>query len=159
MEHLQNLITDRTQVDVAYCAQLKAKGWHGMSDVEKNEWHASMKGAYNHTDLNRVEAAAAYINERIRDFGYSLDLVTHVTWSRENLPSSEDFERYFENIEKIRALLEEHKSSPPTPSADISMFGYEEANHVEQILLDMEDLLNRIAAAWLFSNDIYSGEV
>lgn len=159
MEHLKNLITDRTQADVDYCAELKAKGWHGMSDAEKSEWQASMKGAYNYTDLNRVEAAAAYISERVRDFGYSLDLVTHVTWSRENLPTNVDFERYFENIAKIRALLAEHKASPPTPSADISTFGYEEANHVEQILLDMEDLLNRIAAVWLFSNDIYCGEV
>lgn len=156
---LHGLITDRTQFDVDYVLHLEAKGYFGMTDEEKAEWDASLKGAYNYTDLNRVEAAVAYLCNRFPEFGYSMELPTHINWEREDIPTPDDFERYIANIATLRAFFEEHKSSPSPPSADISSFGYQEANDVEQILMDLEKLFNNISSAWLFLDDIYAGEV
>lgn len=67
---LPEMVTDRTSADVSRVEELAAKGWSGMTTVEQTEWAAGMKGAYNHTDLNRVTAAMDYINEQLVGYGY-----------------------------------------------------------------------------------------
>ena len=52
-------ITNRTQGDVARRQALEQKGIANMTDTELAEWLAPSKGAYNYTDLNRVEEAVA----------------------------------------------------------------------------------------------------
>ena len=71
MSIIDELITDRTQADVTHWQKLHDKGWSGMTDEEKAEWNtASMKGAYNYTDLNRVIAAMDYLDETFTRYGY-----------------------------------------------------------------------------------------
>lgn len=70
MSIIDTLITDRTNADVQRWESLKSKGWSGMTDAEKAEWAAGMKGAYNYTDLNRVTEAMDYINEQLVGYGY-----------------------------------------------------------------------------------------
>ena len=65
------LITDRTQADVDRWAELKAKGWLGMSTAEQSEWSAGMKGAYNASDFNRVIEAMDYIDAELTSYGYA----------------------------------------------------------------------------------------
>ena len=65
MSILDSLITDRTQEDVQRWSALAAKGYSAMTEAEKAEWDAGMKGAYNYTDLNRVTACMEYINKRL----------------------------------------------------------------------------------------------
>ena len=155
------LITDRTAVDVDEVAALAEAIKVGTATAGQIQQYLNgvNKGAYGVSDLIRVETAMGYICDRLRDFGYPLVLLAVGEWSKDRLPTADDFNHYFANIAAIRAVLAEHKNSPPVPSSDISVFGYAEANAVEQILADMEELLNRIAAAWFYSNDIYSGEV
>lgn len=72
MSIIDELITDRTQSDVTHWQELHDKGWAGMTDEEKAEWNtASMKGAYNYTDLNRVTEAMDYLNDLFSGYGYS----------------------------------------------------------------------------------------
>ena len=72
MSIIDELITDRTQSDVTHWKELHDKGWVGMTDEEKAEWNtASMKGAYNYTDLNRVVEAMDYLNNLFAGYGYS----------------------------------------------------------------------------------------
>lgn len=158
---IDELIYNRTSVDVEEIAALAEAIKAGTATAEQVQQYLNgiNKGAYGVSDLNRVETAVAYIRDRLRDFGYPISLSTVGEWSKERLPTSDDFNQYFANIAAIRAMLAEHKNSPPVPSSDISGFGYAEANAVEQILVDMEEILNRIATAWFYSNDIYSGEV
>lgn len=155
------LITDRAATDVNEAATLAEAIKVGTATAEQVQQYltGTNKGAYGVPDLNRVEAAVIYMCDKLRNFGYTLVLATVTDWSKEQLPTPRDFERYFANIAAIRAVLEAYKKSPPVPSSDISKFGYVEANAVEQILADTEELLNRIAESWFFLNDIYSGEV
>lgn len=78
MSVIDNLITDRTSSDVSRWSELKSKGWSGMTESEKAEWSAGMKGAYKYTDLNRVNEAMVYLQNRLRGYGYLVDVVLPV---------------------------------------------------------------------------------
>lgn len=94
MSVIDNLITDRTQSDVSRWSELKSKGWSGMTEPEKAEWSAGMKGAYKYTDLNRVNEAMVYLQNRLRGYGYLVDVTLPViedveegTWSEFQQPT------------------------------------------------------------------------
>lgn len=71
MSIIDTLITDRTQADVNRALALSAKGWAAMTAAEREEFAAGMKGAYNATDLNRVNAAMEYLDTRLKAMGYT----------------------------------------------------------------------------------------
>lgn len=68
------LVIDRTQQDVAYAKQLIDKLVTGTAtDAEKAEWNSfTLKGAYNHTDLNRVTEAMEDLKLRLEGYGYAV---------------------------------------------------------------------------------------
>ena len=66
-----NLIYDRTAADVERALALAKKAEAGtLTDTEKTEWLAGMKGCYNASDLNRVEAAVKSIAAELNAAGY-----------------------------------------------------------------------------------------
>lgn len=71
MSIIDTLITDRTQADVNRALALSAKGWAAMTAAEREEFAAGMKGTYNATDLNRVNAAMEYLDTRLKAMGYT----------------------------------------------------------------------------------------
>ncbi len=153
-----NLITDRAAQDVDRVKILAAKAWQDMTAEERAEWLSPMKGAYNYTDLNRVEEAVAYVAGRLKEYGYLLSLpVTH-TWSVEDIPNESDLFRYFSNVSALREAVTVWASTPPAPGS-IGGFGANEANALEQILVDVDLVLARISQAWFHLGDLYSGEV
>lgn len=68
------LVTDRTQQDVAYARQLAEKLVAGTAtEEEKAEWNSfTLKGVYNHTDLNRVTTAMEDLKLRLEGYGYAV---------------------------------------------------------------------------------------
>lgn len=68
------LVTDRKQSDVAYVKQLIAKIVAGTeTEAELAEWKSfTLKGAYNHTDLNRVTAAMDALKAKLEGYGYAV---------------------------------------------------------------------------------------
>ena len=82
-----NLITDRTTQDVNRVKFLAAKAWQDMTEAERAEWLSPMKGAYNYTDLNRVEEAVAFVAGRLKEFGYLSTLPATRVWSAKDIPS------------------------------------------------------------------------
>lgn len=153
-----NLITDRTQADVERYAELQAKGWQGMSDDEKAEWKTFLKGAYNYTDLNRVESAVEYVANRLTQAGYVTSLVVKKDWAKDDKPTLADMKRYMQNISDIREALTTLVDTPEAPTADKKLT-YEMANAMEQILIDINSLVTLMLCAYFYSNDIYCGEV
>ena len=85
------------------------------------------KGAYNYSDLNRVERAVAEISEEL-----GLDLVTKTDWGMWGIPRSADMERYLNNIRVIRSALPVVPDIPET----INKLNYEGANNIEKVLLN-----------------------
>lgn len=68
------LVTDRTQADVSRVKQIAEKIKNGTaSESELAEFNsAAMKGAYNHTDLNRVTAAMEALKSKLEGYGYNV---------------------------------------------------------------------------------------
>lgn len=153
-----NLITDRTQTDVERHAELKAKGWQGMTAAEKLEWETHLKGAYNFTDLNRVESAVEYVARRLTEAGYVVVPVVKKNWTATDKPTIEDFKRYMKNIADIRSALTTFQTTPEAPSTEKKLT-YQMANAMEQILIDVDDLITRMISAYFYSGDLYSGEI
>ena len=67
-----NLIYDRTAEDVERALALAKKAEAGtLTDAEKTEWLAGMKGCYNAADMNRVEAAVQTLAAELNAAGYA----------------------------------------------------------------------------------------
>lgn len=152
------LITDRTQQDVERLETLARKGFANMTESERAEWLAPSKGAYNATDLNRVEAAVAYLHERLNRHGYSFPIAPVRTWAVEDVPTTSEMARYIINVKAIRKAF---ATLPTTPSAPDSMnrFSYNDANAIEQILVDVDRLLSNTVASFTMSGESYGGEL
>ena len=155
---LENLSTDRMKSDADRVEELAAKAWQDMTEEERAEWLSPMRGAYNYTDLNRVEEAVAYVAERLKEYGYITHLPNTRSWSAADVPTAGDLFRYFFNVGTLREAISVGESTPHTPGS-INGFGVNEANDLERILIDVNSVLTHISQAWFYSNDLYSGEV
>lgn len=153
-----HLITDRTQFDVDRVKMLLKKGWANMTAEERSEWEAGLKGAYNYADLNRVQSAVRYLQERFAGVGYSVGLSEPRTWTLQDAPTLADMTDYLTDVRAIRGILTLLKTTPPAPDTMVG-FSYSEANDIEQILLDVDRLLSNMIASFVYSGDIFGGEL
>ena len=140
-----HLVTDRTAADV-------------------NAGNA--KGTYNASDLNRVGAAMNYVAARLREQGYAPHISPKTDWKDEDWVDPAAQAVYLGDLAELRkqfTMLESTPEVPPRILATAINSGdgltYVWANDIEQILLDIDALLTNIAAGWLYSGEIYSGEV
>lgn len=153
-----HLITDRTQLDVDRVNVLAKKGWENMTPEERSEWEIGLKGAYNCTDLNRVQSAVRYLQDRFANIGYSVKLSEPKTWTMQDVPTSKDMQNYLADVDAIRSVLTLLKTTPPVPDTMVGLT-YIKANHIEQILLDVDTLLSNTIASFVYSGDIFGGEL
>ena len=160
--NFETLITDRTAADVARWQTLRNKGFANMSDTEKAEWlTGTMKGAYNKADLNRVGECLNYLHDRLKEAGYINYLNTFTAktnWTIASIPTAADLTYYIKCVSKIREAMAQFATTPPTPT-DNGGLNYEEANNIEEILIDIETLINNMLAARYYCNDVYVGEL
>ena len=153
------LITDRVQADVDRVAQLAARVSTGTgTEAEKTEWATDLKGAYNASDLNRVGAAVAYVAGRLNGYGYTVTVNPKQDWTSNDIPTAGQMATYIQDVAALRGAIAVMDSTPPTPDS-ASGLTWQEANNIEQILLDVDELLTRMAAAWFYSGELYAGEV
>lgn len=160
-----NLITDRTQADVERVVYLAGRVSAGTAtEAEKTEWDSDLKGAYNASDLNRVGAAVAYVAGRLTGYGYAVSVDPRQDWQAadiqtpESTPTPESMTAYLADVAALRAALTVAAGTPEVPE-DMEQLTWKEANDIEQILVDVDELLTRMAAAWFYSGDLYAGEV
>lgn len=113
---------------------------------------------YNAEDLNRVGRAVAYLADLLRAYGYDPDVHPRTDWTIEDVPDRGDMLAY---LGDIRALLAVFCVLPTTPEPPESMerLGYQGANAIEQILVDMYLLVLNMCAAWLYCGEMECGEV
>ena len=153
-----HLITDRSQFDVDRVKALAKKGWANMTAEERTEWNNGLKGAYNCIDLNRVQSAVRYLQKRFADVGYSVELSDAKTWTLQDVPTPADLSEYLADVNAIRGVLALFKTTPHVPNT-MAGFTYIKANQIEQILLDVDTLLSNMIASFVYSGDIFGGEL
>lgn len=153
-----SLITNRTARDVERWKELHDKGWAALSTEERAEWTSGMKGAYKHTDMNRVENAVVELAARFAERGTVLSLTTKTDWGRTGWPTKNDMVRYFGNVEALRVATGVALNVPPTPTTN-TRFNYQKANDLEKILLAVEKWLDSADESSYYSGELHSGEV
>ena len=156
---LENLITDRSLSDVDTVKALAEAIKAGTATEEQVQQYLDVnhKGAYTYRDLNRVEDAVYYVATRLKEYGYLHTLPIVRQWAIEDKPNLQDFGRYFGNVAMIRQAIAVWASTPETPYS-VGGFDVNEANALEQILVDVDQILNYIKDAWFYAGDIYLGE-
>ena len=102
MSALDELIYDRTQADVTYAAELNRKLGRGeaLTAQELADWNAGLKGAYNASDMNRVDAAVRELGGMLTAAGYPVEYVdpspdTPSGGSNEIMLTASDFQSGF----------------------------------------------------------------
>lgn len=143
-------IVDRTQEHVDLLKRLHEKGWVNLSSEERNQWYGeAAKGAYNYTDLNRVEG---WVSTLAGEFG--LTLTTKTNWTVWDIPTQGDMSRYLGNIIAIRDACPWGIDFPTLPNS-MNDLTYEMANNIETVLL----MIYVRGASFPRSGECYSGEV
>jgi hypothetical protein len=121
-----------------------------MTSAERNEWYEyAAKGAYNYTDLNRVETAVAELSSAL-----GLELTTKTDWTMWDIPTQADMTRYLSNVERIRNAVWSGVDLPDVPRR-MDNLTYEDANNIERILLETRKRFQSAPQC----GEIYSGEV
>jgi hypothetical protein len=144
-----SLITDRTQSDVDRWRELRDKGWNSMTESERNEWSESMKGAYNDSDMLRVDEAIKYITNRLNESGYNISIDPYSQWSEDEIPSSNQLSYYLSCIKSLRNILTVYQETPQVPSS-MSIINYQDANDIEKILFDIDELITNMLKSFNF---------
>ena len=113
---------------------------------------------YNITDLNRVGQAMQYVAARLRACGFDVVVTPRTGWVWTDRATPAAAKRYLNNLRKIRKALVLFVNTPDVPSGK-RPFTAEEANDIEKILIDVEDMVQRTMQCWYFCGDLYAGEV
>lgn len=80
------------------------------------------------------------------------------TWTEDDIPTASQMAQYIDNIAALRGAIAMLPTTPSTPDS-MELLDYIKANNIEQILIDINQLIINMAAAWFYSGDLYSGEV
>lgn len=137
------LITDRNGSDVQQLQSLVGIPYQQMSQEQQDFYlNQLVKGAYNLTsDGNRVNEAIAVLSQELENAGYptgiSTQLATYVYGAQfSNIEAQE----YLSTVSGVREAYVVLFDTPQVPGSMAEM-GYEEANDIEQIIVDADKAL------------------
>lgn len=157
--YLIRLITDRTQNDVDRVNELAQKMMLGTASTqERDEWFAGMRGAYNATDLNRVNTAMEYINGWISNSGYATGYVDQeIEWTMSDIQVQTQMATYLNNVAAIGSVFP--LKNPPTLPESIVYLTYIGANAIEKILVLADKIHPLMEKTPFYSGEVFCGEV
>ena len=116
------------------------------------------KGYYRHTDLNRVQAAVAYLRGIYASYGYdTIPSYTLPTWAENDIPRREQGDAYIRAVRSLDGLVP--MPGKPALPASPDRLDYIGANAIERFLAMTEDTLERISEAWFYCGEVFAGEV
>lgn len=107
------------------------------------------KGAYNYSDLNRVERAVSELSEL-----YGLNLETKTDWGMWDVPTATDAVRFIFNVKKVRQAAWNRGSVVAAPDS-MSGLNFNDANNIEKIVSAAHEHTDRVCR----TGELFSGEV
>lgn len=129
---MAELIFNRTQDHVNRLKLLRSKGYENLTESEKSEYseYAAL-GAYNYTDLNRVETEVA----RLAPI-FGLAVTTKTDWTSMSQFTDSHAERYLGNVVALREEVLAIDTSQVFPTLPTSMWylTVDGANAIEKTL-------------------------
>lgn len=155
------LVTDRTQADVDFAKAQRKRilqyGWATLTQQEQAQWLAGLKGFYSVADLQRVDAAADTLAQKLRQAGYGVAVVRQ-DWALGDIPTPQELAVYLANVRQLREKFCVMPGREPLPETMESL-DYAGANAIERTLLDIDYLIPKMQAAYRYAGEIYAGEV
>ena len=150
MSVIDTLVTDRSAADVTAVKNLNAVDMSTWTAAEVTEYLLGRsKGAYNASDLNRVGQACAYLYNLMDSMGYAVPNYTALKtdWEKEDVPTQAQMTTYLATVAAIKAVW----SAAQTVPATMDGLGYDGANNIEKLLIEVEDISQRINAIYIKS--------
>lgn len=141
-------VTDRTQEDVDHAKEL-IEGWYSLTEEQKAEYLAGLKGCLNSTDLERMEN-----NIQILIDVLELDKESHVGAVPE-IPTASYMADLKANVTAIREGYFVHAYTPEVPDAPYNTF--QKFNDMEKILEDVHEVVSS-QFSYYAGNEIYAGD-
>lgn len=138
---MEELIYDRTQTDVEYA-------------LNNPSSTSFLKGAYNYTDLNRIEQWCEYIESQLNLYNYNVSITTKTDWSMSDFPTKAEMKRIRDNVEKLKEAFIAFTNVPDS----LEKMTYQKANDLEKVLHELDTLINNMIASFYYSGTFYSGE-
>ncbi|HWQ76861.1 MAG TPA: hypothetical protein VN441_16260 [Syntrophomonas sp.] len=136
-------VTDRTVADVNYAAANPGNA-------------APNKGVLNFPDLNRIEIDCKYIADQLNAYGYDLNITVKTDWAITDFPTLAHINRIRGNVD---VLLDALYRSPDSPAIRYwNSLDWTDANALEQNLLNLYNLLQRMASVFLRCGDAHGGD-
>ena len=129
---MAEFVYNRTLADVNRLKWLHSKGYENLTGSQKIELRSNNHlGAYNKSDLNRVESAVAIIAPAL-----GLSLTTVTAWHSLSLATPSEMNRYLGNVVAVRnaALAIDDTLVLPELPVSMSKLTYEGANNIEKTL-------------------------
>lgn len=80
------------------------------------------------------------------------------TWYVDDVPTAGQMARYLQNVAAVRDEVAALASTPDTPES-MALLNYVRANHIEAILLAVDDTLTRMTQSYFYTAEIFAGEV
>lgn len=121
-------VTDRTQHHVERLKKLQSIGYENLTDSQRAEYRGyAAKGAYNCTDINRVNAAVKEIAPLL---GLTLEVSSN--WTNWGLIRG-TLDQYLNNVKAVRDACPGDLEFPPLPDS-MNHLTHEGANNIEKVL-------------------------
>lgn len=114
--------------------------------------------AYTFTDVNRVEDAMRYLQERLKLIaGTSIKINGKNDWVFGQKPRLSDMRKYLNDVTGVRSALS-IKSNTPSVPISMRFLTAEKANDIEKILQDIDELIIKMQAAFIPCGTRQSGQ-
>ena len=157
-----NLVMDRTSADVQRVEYLLKRARAGTATVSEMQelLDPSLKGAYNHTDMNRVGAAVYYLRDRLNTLcGIYPSVTAKRDWTQADIPRLNTMSVYLGDVATLRESLSgAMPSETPDLPSDMTYLTYAEANDIERNLWYINFVIIEIIHSWRYAGEYYSGE-
>ena len=132
------LVFDRTQEDVDRVIELVAKlANETITEKEKEEYLQGLKGAYNTKDRIRVQNEVQRLSNVLNTLGFT-NKVNILNWNNIYFPTKKDDNIYIDNINVLKTTYGVYIDTPSTPN---TYFPFQNANNIEKILFDINNLI------------------
>ncbi len=126
---MDDLIFDRTLSDVE----------EALSNPDSSTF---LKGAYNYTDLNRIEIWCEYLQEKLKEYGFNENLEIKNNWSMTDFITRTEIDRIRNNIDILKNFC--YALETEEIEYDNTM-NYTKANIIEKILYEINEHLKNLS--------------
>lgn len=115
------------------------------------------KGFYRSSDTDRVRSAVGTLANRLFSDGYSFPYVYPTSWAENRIPRSNEADRYINSVRSLRGII----AMPSTYALPETMDGldWRGANEIERFLDDLDKMIDGYRSSWVYSGEVFSGEV